>query len=931
MESSMLSLSFFSKYICLFSILFLITACGTENTLDSEPPVVTLNGLKNIQVEFGSSFVDPGAEAFDRVDGALPVIISGSIDTARLGEQEIVYKAEDRAGNVSEIFRIVEVIDSLPPQISLKGQPQININQNEDYIELGVIVTDFADNDLDIEVFGEVNVHQPGVYELKYVATDESGNTSEIIRTVIVADITSPAITLIGGSPLVINHGSEYLEPGYRVTDNVDTAFNVTAIGFVDTNELGYYQINYEVVDSSGNKANVVRVVEVVDGTPPQISLIGGDEITIKKGTDYVELGAMVSDNVDSEVDLNIVGEVNTLELGTYTIVYSAEDAAGNSHDLVRTVIVRPPYPFITQWKTDNLGVSEDNQVHISTATQDQNYTIDWGDGTVNTGVNGDITHTYENAGVYTVSISGDFHNIQFSSDLSDNKKLISVEQWGEVQWSTMENAFKGCSNLVSNASDVPQLTRVENFSGMFFGAYKYNQEINDWNVSSATNKDYMFASAYKFNSDLSNWDVSQVTSMKGLFSGAKIFDGDISSWDVSSVESMKSMFSSTTNFNSDISNWDVSSVNDMSYMFSNSKGFNGDISRWNVSNVVDMSYMFSYAESFMRDINQWNVSSVKNMAGMFYWNRVFTEDLYSWNVSSVEDMSGMFYKSAYNGDISQWDVSSVTHMFLMFASSSFDGDISQWDVSSVIDMNSMFRLSQFSGSIEDWNVSNVLDMSYMFNGARNFNSDISVWNVSSVRDMGHMFDANPHGSSFNQDLGDWDVSSVVNMEAIFRGAEFFESDLSKWDVSSVVYMNSMFSGASSFNSDLSKWDVSSVVDMSAMFSRAISFNSELSEWVTSSVIDMQTMFSGATSFDSNLGGWDIGSVIDFTSFLNGVSMSVNNYDSLLIGWASQAPKTNLQFSGGVSKYSTEAELARSTLINTFGWSITDRGLQIVQ
>ena len=123
---------------------------------------------------------------------------------------------------------------------------------------------------------------------------------------------------------------------------------------------------------------------------------------------------------------------------------------------------------FITTWKTDNTGTSANNQITIPTGTGTFSYTVDWGDGTPDTTVyTGSTTHTYTVAGTYTVAITGDFPHI-FFNDNGDKQKILSIEQWGTQQWTSMDESFYGCSNLVGNAPDVPDLSVVTNMSGMF-------------------------------------------------------------------------------------------------------------------------------------------------------------------------------------------------------------------------------------------------------------------------------------------------------------------------------------------------------------------------------------------------------------------------------------------------------------------------------
>ena len=427
---------------------------------------------------------------------------------------------------------------------------------------------------------------------------------------------------------------------------------------------------------------------------------------------------------------------------------------------------------FITTWKTTQPGETVTIPVGRSTGA----YAVDWGDGTV-TSVTGDASHAYASPGEYQVVISGDFTKIRLSSS-PNAEKLQSIDQWGDIQWESMNSAFEGATNMVYRANDAP-------------------------NLSGVTDMSKMFLYADSFNGDISPWDVSGVTDMSQMFFDADSFNGDISPWDVSNVTGMSGMFANADSFNGDISPWNVSGVTDMSRMFANADSFNGDISPWDVSGVTDMSRMFLYADSFNGDISPWNVSGVTGMSGMFA------------------------DADSFNGDISPWNVSGVTGMSGMFADAdSFNGDISDWDVSNVTDMSGMFSdADSFNGDISDWDVSSVTDMSGVFAGASSFNGDISDWDVSDVTDMSGMFS---DADSFNGDLSDWDVSSVTDMSGVLAGASSFNGDLSDWDVSDVTDMSGMFSDADSFNGDISDWDVSSVTDMSYMFSDAGSFSSDL-------------------------------------------------------------------------------------------------------
>ena len=197
----------------------------------------------------------------------------------------------------------------------------------------------------------------------------------------------------------------------------------------------------------------------------------------------------------------------------SYSIRINVSDGA---HDYSKTFTITvsdvalSTDDFVTTWR-----VTAGQTITIPTTGGGYSYTVNWGSGeAIDTTVyDSRATHSYANAGNYTVRISGDFPRIYFNvfgSNLN-SRSIIAINQWGAGQWTSMASAFSGATNLVGQATDTPDLSRVTNMSYMFSSARAFNQDIGDWDVSSVTNMHGMFNSATAFNQDIGDWDVSSV------------------------------------------------------------------------------------------------------------------------------------------------------------------------------------------------------------------------------------------------------------------------------------------------------------------------------------------------------------------------------------------------------------------------------------
>jgi len=245
----------------------------------------------------------------------------------------------------------IQTLNIFPPIITLTGyNPQYIISGNG-YNELGAFTDDGSNVVIDSSSFTDAI----GSYSITYDSSNASGDAVQKIRTVNVVYTLPPVITLTGDNPQIIEFGNGYNELGAFTDDGSSVIINSSS--FTDT--VNSYFITYDSSNASGDAVQKIRTVNVVDTTPPIITLTGYNPQYIISGNGYNELGAFTDDGSNVVIDSSSFTDA----VNSYFITYDSVDLSNNNAvQKIRTVTVYSTGNFTT----GNLSIDELNPLRIN-------------------------------------------------------------------------------------------------------------------------------------------------------------------------------------------------------------------------------------------------------------------------------------------------------------------------------------------------------------------------------------------------------------------------------------------------------------------------------------------------------------------------------------------------------------------------------------
>jgi len=347
------------------------TITGTADS--SADLVVTVDGV---------AYPESGADLTDNGDGTWSLDIPSALAE---GTYDVEATSTDAAGNSSSDATTDELtIDTTAPTV-----PTVDLLTTNDSTPTITGTADSAD-DLTVMLNGvtytegdgnltdngddtwtlvvpDANALADGTYDVMATATDAASNSSTDATTdELTIDTTAPTVPTVdllttndntptitgtadsGDELTVMLNGVTYTEGDGNLTDNGDDTWTLVV---PDANALpdGTYDVMATATDAAGNSSSDATVDELtIDTTAPTVPTVdllttndntpsitgtadSADELTVMlNGVTYTEGDGNLTDNGDDTWAL-VVPDANALPDGTYDVMATATDAAGNS------------------------------------------------------------------------------------------------------------------------------------------------------------------------------------------------------------------------------------------------------------------------------------------------------------------------------------------------------------------------------------------------------------------------------------------------------------------------------------------------------------------------------------------------------------------------------------------------------------------------
>ena len=370
------------------------------------------------------------------------------------------------------------------------------------------------------------NVTNCSIVNLTINATDKSGNSNTSVNFTITIDNQVPE-SVIPITPWRYVTNCTYFNLSVNASDSCSDIKNITvnasainasavnvtltpvgagiynATVHVSTTKTGNQTLTIYAYDWAGNVNDVCNFEFYVDNTPPSVTVNEPIELCVKNCTN-ITLRATVTDaggsgvinvtvnvsainSTQDNVTLTFDGtywtdtvHVSTPNSGLQNLTITAYDNKNNKNDSVNMTVKVDNIPPVAAAGPDQLDVAVNEALTFNASDSYDpppsccnisNYSWDFGDGNNATGM--EVTHSYNTAGDYTVTLNvtdcaGNFNNTG-TLNVSVTQELYNIPLYASSGWNLISTPLTPLNDSIENvtANISANLTSV--------WAYRYN------------------------------------------------------------------------------------------------------------------------------------------------------------------------------------------------------------------------------------------------------------------------------------------------------------------------------------------------------------------------------------------------------------------------------------------------------------------------
>lgn len=232
--------------------------------IDTQAPVITLNGPSVIYMFGDDVYVEQGVIISDNYNQDLTPEISGAFDSSVAGTYVLTYNATDSSGNRAQAKQRTIIVLKVTPIYNTLHEVLTQPNLASLFIFENCVLTDF-----DIEYVQNINPSELGAQtiKVKFKHKTITGLEKQFETVVLMVDNVIPTISTTGPTVEYIYIDSAYTPSPIVATDNfsAQNKIRIISTGEVNGKRIGTYNLTYYAVDQANNRSTeLVITVHVI-------------------------------------------------------------------------------------------------------------------------------------------------------------------------------------------------------------------------------------------------------------------------------------------------------------------------------------------------------------------------------------------------------------------------------------------------------------------------------------------------------------------------------------------------------------------------------------------------------------------------------------------------------------------------------------------